>query len=65
MTLPFPIVRIWPPEAVATVHVDSRLLRTSDLPQRLPVLRSEVALIRAMLGAEINALLWPEAGEPS
>ena len=65
MTLHFPILRIWPPEATATVHVDSRLLRTSDLPRRLPVLRTEVALLRAMLGADLNALLWPEDGEPS
>jgi hypothetical protein len=33
------------------------ILVSSDLPDRLPVLRDEVALLRAFLAAEIKAIL--------
>lgn len=47
-----------PPEAAVTIHVDDRVLDIADMPDRLPVRASEIALLRALFSSEIDAILF-------
>lgn len=52
-----PAIGLTPPEATVTIHVDDRLLEITDMPTRLPVRSAEIALLRALFGPEIDALI--------
>jgi hypothetical protein len=52
-----------PPEASVTIHVDDRRLEVTGMPARLPVRSAEIALLRALFGPEIDALI--RGGEDS
>ena len=47
-----------PPEATVTIRVDERVLEISAMPDKLPVRASEIALLRALFGSEIEAILF-------
>jgi hypothetical protein len=47
-----------PPQAIVTIHVDERVLQIADMPDRLPVRGAEIALLRALFGPEIDAILF-------
>lgn len=56
--LTLPPISVTVPEATATIHVDDRVLEISAMPDRLPVRASEIALLRALFGPEIEAILF-------
>ena len=57
MMIPFPTLALAPPEAVVTIHVDDRLLQIEAMPDRLRVRKAEIALLRALFGEELDALI--------
>ena len=48
------------PSSPVRQPVDGRQALVSDLPAIMPVLRDEVAILRAYLGREIDAILFGE-----
>lgn len=56
--LTVPSVSVAVPEATVTIRVDERVLEISAMPDRLPVRASEIALLRALFGPEIEAILF-------
>ena len=52
-----PTLALAPPEAVVTIHVDDRLLQIEAMPERLPVRKAEIGLLRVLFGDEIDALI--------
>ncbi len=63
MIATLPLIALSPPEAFVTIHVDDRRLEITGMPARLPVRSAEIALLRALFGPEIDALI--RGGEDS
>ena len=57
MMIPLPTLALIPPQAVVAIHVDDRLLQIEAMPDRLPVRKAEIGLLRALFGEEIDALI--------
>jgi hypothetical protein len=50
-----------PPVARRRATTDGEITVLSNLPRRLPVLREEIAILRAFLAREINTILFDDA----